>query len=327
MELSNEKNSFYEESDLVTRREFEDFKTKLMNDVHDYIRDFDNTLQECLKNQKQITEVALEASDFSLLNKEKIMKVSELLELLSALKIAILSFKLILRKNFDTNLQASIKASSNLIESLKIKIDNEFEGIKKDLNTEVKLRNGLESRIDKNINLLKGQINTLIEKSATFDCDFAKIQAEFINLDQKVNELSQNDRQHQDEIILENYISKDELISISNQILKKINDLDTKVQGLQKKSDKKFEDLNKTISNHYTSLAMTNEIVKKIKVISERIESNAGRIELQSEIIQTKFESNEAKGYDNELTEIKIDLKRVIRELEKLLSIQNFSMD
>ena len=72
---------------------------------------------------------------------------------------------------------------------------------------------------------------------------------------------------------------------------------------------------------------MTNEIVKKIKVISERIESNAGRIELQSEIIQTKFESNEAKGYDNELTEIKIDLKRVIRELEKLLSIQNFSMD
>lgn len=313
MELSNEKNSFYEESDLVTRREFEDFKTKLMNDVHDYIRDFDNTLQECLKNQKQITEVALEASDFSLLNKEKIMKVSELLELL--------------RKNFDTNLQASIKASSNLIESLKIKIDNEFEGIKKDLNTEVKLRNGLESRIDKNINLLKGQINTLIEKSATFDCDFAKIQAEFINLDQKVNELSQNDRQHQDEIILENYISKDELISISNQILKKINDLDTKVQGLQKKSDKKFEDLNKTISNHYTSLAMTNEIVKKIKVISERIESNAGRIELQSEIIQTKFESNEAKGYDNELTEIKIDLKRVIRELEKLLSIQNFSMD
>ena len=214
-----------------------------------------------------------------------------------------------------------------MIESLKIKIDNEFEGIKKDLNTEVKLRNGLESRIDKNINLLKGQINTLIEKSATFDCDFAKIQAEFINLDQKVNELSQNDRQHQDEIILENYISKDELISISNQILKKINDLDTKVQGLQKKSDKKFEDLNKTISNHYTSLAMTNEIVKKIKVISERIESNAGRIELQSEIIQTKFESNEAKGYDNELTEIKIDLKRVIRELEKLLSIQNFSMD
>ena len=63
--------------------------------------------------------MAQEALDNSRQNKESIMRVSGLLELL--------------RQNFDTNLQASIKSASNVIGSLKRGIDAEFITLKNEI--------------------------------------------------------------------------------------------------------------------------------------------------------------------------------------------------
>ena len=122
--------------------------------------------------------------------------------------------------------------------------------------------------MDKNINLLKSQITTLIEKSSTLGSDYAKIQAEVIRLEIMVDELSKIYKQNYDELKSENQILKDEFNKFSSQICSKIDCIDKKIDAIDQRMESRIERMESRIESR----------IERIEINVAQIHDDVGKI-------------------------------------------------
>ena len=195
------------------------------------------------------------------------------------------------------NVKASIQSASNLIDSLKISSDAELLSLRKEISTESKSRNGLESRIDKSINLLKGQISLLLEKSSSDSSKFnlSDLESEYIKIEVNINES-----------ISEKSKWMDNSKKSSKKIIRKIDSLDEKFESQIHILDKKFEmalqDLKESTNERIDkfehifekTLASTNERIDKFEHIFEKtlakVQDNIERLDRVISLILKNYD-------------------------------------